>query len=156
MVGDMKETRSMVGLHTLSSLMTGMNSSSGISFPTSMYTFIRCFLKSSSKASSFSVLCSSPYHQHQSLPSAMYISCHALVIAALSAVPSLSNSTSALLVSSSRSQAVLSSSWPIQILKLWFIHEPEKSLGRAALGGLPSRYSLMVTDLIRGSLESLP
>ncbi len=86
----------------------------------------------------------------------MYTSSQASLSFSLSAPwVSLSNSARSFLAPDRASHAELSSSWPIQMLKLWFIQEPGNSLGRVSLPGCLSRYPATVATSKSASWESL-
>ena len=105
-------------------LMLVANSSSGTGCPSIWYTFRRCRRKSSSNSRSWSDEWSSPYHQNQSLPSAIEQLLERLL--PVRGVRSRRDASEHLPASRSCRQPRRSSPWPIQMKKLPSIHEPGK------------------------------
>src|SRR5277367_5463686 len=107
---------------------------------------------------SFAVLCSGPYHQVQSLPSAARSDSMAddkPVAVGASGRPSACASAArayASLASQSSSQAATSSGWPIQTSKLALIHEAGKIPPVVGTSVAAAMASLAVSALNSGSL----
>src|SRR5258707_12962613 len=93
----------------------GCESFSGGSFPSARYTFAKWLRYRRSKSGRFGESCSGPYHQHQSLPSAINNSSKASRLFS-SEMPVARSYVSR--ASSRYSHAWLSSSAPIQTSKL--------------------------------------
>src|SRR5580704_14102290 len=93
---------------------------------------LRCLRYRASNSASFAVLCSGPYHQHQTLPSAVNKdSCASDKASFVGALSRPFSRASAALPYASRashnkSQAATSSWWPIHTSKFALIHEAGK------------------------------
>src|SRR5580692_10615807 len=109
---------------------------------------VRCLRYSASNSASFAVLCSGPYHQHQSLPSAA--SKDSLAVASPVAVGAPSRPSASIAAarayapraSQSNSHAATSSLWPIQTSKLALIHDAGKMPVAVGVSGAVATASL--------------